>query len=94
MREKGRQGYVSGFLFLRKIITSIATTTVNALCFSHCPMLTIISANSCPHAAGKSDHTNYNHYTGYKGKPLYPAQQYHPCRRGTEITPFGNSLAY
>ena len=94
MREDGRQGYVSGFPFLRKLIASTATTAVNALCFSHRPTLTITNVNSCLHATGKSDHTHCNHYTGYNGKPLYPVQQYHPCRSCTEIMPFGNSLAH
>ena len=34
--KKGVQGYVSGFLFLRKASAETAATAVTALCFSHC----------------------------------------------------------
>ena len=34
--KKGVQGYVSGFLFLRKATAETAVTAVTALCFSHC----------------------------------------------------------
>ena len=94
MRKDGRQGYVSGFPFLRKVIASTATTAVNALCFSHRPTLIITNTNPCSHANGKSDRAHYNYCTGYNDKPLYPVQQYHPCSGRTEITPFGNSLAH
>jgi len=37
--KKGVQGYVSGFLFLRKATAETAATAVTTLCFSHCPKM-------------------------------------------------------
>ena len=34
--RKRSEGYVSGFLFLRKATAETAATAVTALCFSHC----------------------------------------------------------
>lgn len=59
------------FLFLRKIIASTATTAVNALYFSHCPILTIISVIPLSHTTASLailaiiiiPATMANHYT-------------------------------